>query len=370
MSLLVAKLERDNLFIVSDTKLTYPENQDSKTVSNPKDGVVKVSILNPNIFIAFAGDVEAADKAIAECRTKGFDLIELINYLHSVHLGANKEVEFIIGSAYKGTKNNLVLIKDGITEKNLLSCWIGSRDGFSFFQKAFQELKEKKKNAPFDMQSLTEDALIQVCESAIVPEVNGFVITVASKMGQFEYIQSVRSYIASQTFQGSGPFVIGHSTAQQGGYTVSTFGDAARYTTLPIFVLQGKFGIVYTPKNNGAMYPKVFSNIFEYEFFDLVKYKYGIVAPFSISSPQRDCYYKAVEEANKREWSTALDAIRRGMQVDEQHHKAELTLVKGMIYCQINKGKEGILLLQEAARMKPKMHPEVMRFLAWLRTRH
>jgi hypothetical protein len=62
MSLIVARKDGSSLAVVSDTKLTYPdETRTQKT--NPADGIVKTIILNSNLCISFAGEIDIAEKA-------------------------------------------------------------------------------------------------------------------------------------------------------------------------------------------------------------------------------------------------------------------------------------------------------------------
>jgi len=69
MSLIVAKKEGGNIYIVSDTKLTNPENLNRVEMVAPEEfSAIKIIIINPHISIAFAGEISYAKDAIAFCR--------------------------------------------------------------------------------------------------------------------------------------------------------------------------------------------------------------------------------------------------------------------------------------------------------------
>ncbi len=62
MSLIVCRKEKDVLFIVGDTKLTYPKEQyPEKQTGHPADGVIKSIIINPKLCISFAGDTDLVE---------------------------------------------------------------------------------------------------------------------------------------------------------------------------------------------------------------------------------------------------------------------------------------------------------------------
>lgn len=361
MSLLVARREGNSIYIVSDTKLTYPANHPIKMISNPRDGVIKITILNPNICVGFAGNVEDAELAIAHCRNFSEDASKILSYLLEVNRSTNKQTEFIM--LYNSWPRQLFVIKDAKLDIVESTCWIGSLDGFNLFQEEFYKVKTAKKGVTEDSLSLAEDAFTKVCESSTVPEVNGFRITVQNKSGRLSYSQYINMNIVSQVIP-PGMSVIGHSNAQQGGYSVNVFPDPDHPNIVPIYILQGRFGIVYSQREKGFLYPKVYSDVFEYEFHEIVKSEYGISYQYCISSKHKACYERGVIEANKKDWEKALSAINKGLNEEERNYKPDLYFTKAIVLFNINRQNEGALLFNEAVKLKPSLQPEIFNFLA------
>src|SRR5450756_821935 len=87
MSLVVAKKEDSRIYIVSDTKLTNPQNLNRVKLAAPEEfSAIKTAIINPFISISFAGDVTYANSAISVCRNLYFKVNEILSHLLKVNI--------------------------------------------------------------------------------------------------------------------------------------------------------------------------------------------------------------------------------------------------------------------------------------------
>ncbi len=258
MSLVIAKQRNNKIAFVSDTKLT--STKPGRSNAAPEEGVIKCVILNEYLCIATAyEDDQGVDDIIGKCRDVNKDFAKVLDIL-TKFTKMRTGVEFIVGGCYGFCL--LYEIKAGNCRK-ATDCWIGSKAGYSEFEKAFQEMG--KGFFKYDFEYCTEKALKQVIEENKVDTVNGFVITVNNNSGVFHYKTALHIDILPQILP-PGFSTMGHASAAAGGYTVHYFPSNAPYTALAIYVLQGNFGIIYRLRDKGLLYPEVFSNITEDEF--------------------------------------------------------------------------------------------------------
>jgi hypothetical protein len=141
----------------------------------------------------------------------------------------------------------------------------------------------------------------KVIESSVEPSVNGFGISVSNDDKFFTYGSKIESYILPQT-SSPGFSVMGLCTAQDGGYSVHFFPPNPNHTALAIYVIQGRFGIIYKSNDGGLLQPEVFSNIEESEFAKITESRYGKIA--SVRTPR--------QKINLRELSNKQNDQRNG----------------------------------------------------------
>ena len=273
MSLIIAKRDGEKIYIVGDTKLTsYPlELYPSQMVSSPQEGVVKVTIINPNICICFAGNIEGVDELIRLCRGIRSNLTRILNELLAFNKSVNGRTEFILAvSAHPLYK--IFEIKNLLLTETIAS-WIGSHRGFSKFQEKWTFLRETQSRMGIDYHM--SQALKSVIESGIEPSVNGFSIAAGNEARIFSYRSRIEMYVLPQIIP-PGFSTVGHGTAQEGGYSIHFFPSNKNFTVLAVHVLQGRFGVVYKAKEGGLLWPEVFSDIDEAEFSKMTYSKFGI----------------------------------------------------------------------------------------------
>jgi hypothetical protein len=301
MSLIIARRDGPKIFLVSDTKLTDsptlpdPSRLDrAQMVSDPRDGVIKITILGKQLAIAFAGESDTANEAIKACRTLRID--QIIALLKENNIATMGGVEFIVAIGYPHFR--LIEIKDGQVNLDQEQCWIGSKDGFSLFQETMFILRKNDKEKKQDYTTQARDALNTVMESSKVPEVNGFIITVTNDANSFLYKETVTMSIPQLTLSGTGPMgvVIGHGSVEAGGYSINMQPYAARLDILPVHILQGNIGIIYQSKDGSLLYPEILVNTDATEFAEILQQRFNIPIRYAISSSTKS-YFKRGQTA-------------------------------------------------------------------------
>lgn len=150
MTLVVARIENQNIYIESDSKIT----DENAIRSNPLCGLLKTLILHPCVCVSFAGNVHYAEQAINRFfQNNKFDnILPLIQLLVEANIESGNTVDFIVATI-NGRVPRLYKITDGTLEQDISNAWIGDHDGFSVYQKGFifQEegidIKDRMRNA-------------------------------------------------------------------------------------------------------------------------------------------------------------------------------------------------------------------------------
>ena len=128
MSLIVARKVKNNLIILSDTKLT-PHN-DERANNRPSDGTIKSYILSKQISVSFAGSQYFAEAALKKIGNS-LDVEFIKDVLLETHKESCKETDFILALDFEYP--SLFVIKDFRIEETENS-WIGSQSGFNQYQ--------------------------------------------------------------------------------------------------------------------------------------------------------------------------------------------------------------------------------------------
>jgi hypothetical protein len=272
MSLIIVKQEKDMIYIAADTKLTYEgiENHPEQKMASPGEGVIKATLITSNICICFAGDIEGVDELISFCRGIK-DLLRILKALLEFHLSCSGRTEFILAVS-QHPFYRIFEIKD-LQKIESKSSWIGSKKGFSEFQRYWMEGLSAHPTMGLDFNM--GEGFRKVMESNVDETVNGFLISVSNEHGVFDYKSKMQISIVPQVLP-PGYSTIGHGPPQKGGYSVHFFPPSRDFTVLPIHVLQGNFGVIYKAKNGGLLWPEVIPNVDEQAFAVITVSKYCI----------------------------------------------------------------------------------------------
>lgn len=345
MSLVVAKREGNEIYIVSDTKLSRPLETYPELLTAPPDkGIIKSVIINEHICISFVcDDIDVAEIAIRECRKIYNNVSKILNYLLELNIEKNNEIEFIVCISL-GPIQEIYEVRIGKKQKTPY-CWIGSQKAYSIFQEKLHEWKPGEKKKPSDL-SIGMDGVIK---SGKDETVNGFTIAVTNRNSFFEYVANVSMAIVPQTIQGN--HVITHGTASEGGYTLHIFPSKNRYDVLAIHILQGNFGILYEIEKESLLRPTIVRDVDEIEFSEITESKYGI-KPFAYTSSFQKSYFERGNKAFlKHDFPVAIDFYNLGLKDSETTLKAALYFNKGLALLNLRKINQAIFEFNEAIKL-------------------
>ena len=194
----------ESLKVLCDTKIDVSKSLNSYSqetrVLVDKYGMVKTTILCPEISISFAGNnIYLASKLFGEMAKKVFfSTMDVIDCAKRIHLNANAdEIEFIVMSCEDGCMS-LWCIKNRRVYSNVQSCWIGSNKAFNEFQ------KERLSNNDGKASDRTTMAFTKVVQSGVdecvggVPVVAGYDINIGGIAFSYNYsLYSVKEQVVA-----------------------------------------------------------------------------------------------------------------------------------------------------------------------------
>lgn len=133
MTLVVARIENENIYIESDSKVT----DDRLVRSDPLCGLLKTLILHPFICISFAGNVTFAELALKRFfNDKIEDVNTLLSMLRSINIESENSTDFLVATINDRVPR-LFKISDKQVTFNIQNAWIGDQEGFEIYQKEF-----------------------------------------------------------------------------------------------------------------------------------------------------------------------------------------------------------------------------------------
>jgi tetratricopeptide (TPR) repeat protein len=348
MSLIVAKKNGSLIYIVSDTKLTFPEDKfPNKSLAAPSDGVIKTTILNPQVCIAFAGEVEPAEAAIQVCRRYDFMVSSIKEHLLNVNNTTAGKTEFIL---CVGFPEYLIYEIKNMKIIQTNSSWIGSKSAFSIYQeKALDPQAASKK---FD--TILDEALDHVLKSSLAPEVNGFRVSVSNDGNFFHYKNYMATNMPSRTYSlkaNQSSVIDIYGTAQEGGYSVSFCENEGRYDLVAIHVRQGEFGVLYEIKEGGLLRPKVISDVDEHEFNDILHSRFGIRPQVAYSSLQNSFLKRGNKSFGAEDYNKAVTLYDMGLKQNENSLRAALLFNKGLALLKLDRVNEACEEFDKAVKI-------------------
>ena len=360
MSLIVARKNGPHIHIVSDTKLSFPEEKfPEKKLAAPSDGVIKTTILNSQVCIAFAGEYEAAEEAIKVCRQYDFLVSNIKEHLLGVNKSTSGKTEFIVCIGFP--EYAIYAIKNLQISKADFA-WIGSQTAFSIFQE--KALEPRTKPTTFD--SILDDAMEHVLKSGHAPEVNGFRISVSNQGNGFHFKNYIATNMPSRTYsvKGNQAFVLDiYGTAEEGGYSVALFENGGRIDMVPIHVRQGEFGVLYEIRNGGLLWPKVIPNVDEHEFNDILKSQFDILPQVAFSSLQKSYLRRGDKCMANGDFSGAIAFYDLGLKENETALKLHLLFNKGFALLKMDRVNEACVEFDKAVKIDKHIEPHVQKLL-------
>lgn len=247
MTLIVARIQGKNLQIDSDNIITDPN--ESKGVRNIQKGIIKTIILNGNLSVSYAGDVEYAQKTINEIyELNDFSLEHIKNKLLNANINSSAQVDFILAT----TENQPLLYK--ISEKTIEESdtmqWIGDKEGYSIFQSHYLP-NIGNQDEFFDSFYFQSMAFEEVINNINIKSVGGFHICVRTIDGNQQYPSSVK-VVRGSSLKIQGPELqpmFANCTTEDGSYVINYISSSPPFhPLLGIYFTFGRFGIIFYPR--------------------------------------------------------------------------------------------------------------------------
>ncbi len=359
MSLVVVRKHENDMFIVSDTKLTYTPLDNRHYRNSPEDGVLKTLLLSSQLAISFAGDVEYARQAITEIGSDQ-SIDRVIEILKSHHLKSSNDTEFILCGF--NPQPLIHQFKNGENEA-ATSAWIGDSSAFEVFQKSYLSDPEKKVAAnkitvtvEAENQSVFEKmstAMDDVINDSNIKSVGGFKIEVASSHASFRYRTYMAMFISPHTItlQANVPHFITHQSPQKGGYTVNLYGSSPDFQHIGLHIKQGNFVIIYRRISFGLPEPQLFADIDEIDFQDEILPTYGILPAFCTQDRFTKYRETGLKYFSEQKYLDAANWFDKGSILINDKEKAELTFYKGICMMNLKNIKDGFAAFTHAMEL-------------------
>lgn len=380
MSLIVARKYEDQLFIVSDTKLTHPNHEVKRLKTKPSDGVIKTVIINPRICISFAGDIDDAEVALKQIN--GIDPIaKIIDTLTYYHKQSSHKTEFIL--CYALPDITIYKFKSGEC-KSVVSTWIGDQIAFNRFQESMMGVikKEKKKkdwrkentklpttkktlievemmNMSFELQipeqfSKMSSAMDAVIDDSNIETVGGFKVNVVYKDG-FYFNRYGKTYRSNFVMIGNGAHVL---DAGEGAYSINFFGVSNDFQSVGLHIRQAKIGIIYQRQDNGLLWPQ-YHWMDEVDFCDMAAERYGVMPAFTTVDRVHKFRAEGLQAFSAQDWEKAKQLFDKGILTAKDKQRADLLFCKGVTLLNMRMESEAMVTFQEAVSLDPAVRDRV-----------
>ena len=219
MSFVYAEKVDEVITIYCDTKIT-PGQQGGALFSPPMQelvdryGIVKTTIICPEIAISFAGNVsKAASLFRALYEKKTFSTEEVLEIAKDISdSGIRGDTDFIIASCEDG-QVRLGYVKDGHSTADCQNVWIGSQIAHNEFQ------KERLENNKGTVSSRTGTAFLDVVQGCSDETVGGFPVRVRMIEGKFEYSYSKTFQMEKKQTVKAGEAIVFDMRNSEGGFS-------------------------------------------------------------------------------------------------------------------------------------------------------
>ena len=360
MSLVVVGNDHKNNFvIVSDTKLTFPNdnNYDERGLKNHissgtiEYSVLKSTIINEKICISFAGNIGCAEHAL-NCISKGDSLEKVKNTLMVWHNKSGYDTDFILCSLIEKLEVHLIQGNkiENVTGRQM---WIGDGNAHTRFQKS-RILYKKSILASMD----------DVINDDKVETVGGFKIVVEINRGNFTYGFSMLMVRESMnvTLRGGVPHIIGHGTAEKGAYTLCFIGSSKDYQHIAYHMKQGQIGIVYSRTDNGLLRPTMKRCIDEVDFHDYIISKFQIFPPFCTQDRFQKFFSDGIKEYKQLNFSAASISFNKA-EKETKDKKAEVQFYRGCCFHFLKQPAQAMTAFQSAISLDSRCQKQIVNFL-------
>jgi hypothetical protein len=371
MSLIVARKDGEHIVIVGDTQLTYPNQAVKRLKTLPREGVLKSVIINDSICVSFANVVKHAEEAL-KAISPNTTTSNILTILEHYHHSSEEETDFILSTSIPSPK--IYEIKKGITKETPVA-WIGSQAGYNAFQRSIIEGREPTANSPYSNLNVQEalpgiplfdkmsSAIDFVIEDESIPEVRGFKNIILLRENRFQFMPYLKFYREELIISEPGTFVIGHGTPQSGSYTLVFVGESKDHKNVALHVKQGNFGVLYQRKDNGLLWPEVYENMDEVDFFEFITNNHDLRPIFTTQDKGQKYYNDAVAFYKKRNWFKAYENAVKSLEDAKDKLKCEALFLKGVSLVMLNDKLNAAKVFSDLIKIDPLYTERVGIFL-------
>jgi hypothetical protein len=388
MSLIVARQDGNQILIVSDTKLTYPDHEIKDQKTNPSEGIIKTIILSDNQCISFAGEVVYAEQALKEIgyENESDQIIRILTYYHKL---SNYNTEFLYCMGYPPL---LFQIKEN-QYSSVTNSYLGDKTAFEVFQRFMHDAipQESSPNTSvpnletstsqvnegarlffenFNLSITTStatknitkmsSAMDYVIEKGNVDSVGGFRAEVLfDKKFSFSFYNKI--YRSHFTKQGFGLHALGHGDAQEGAYSIIFYNGASDHKSVAIHIKQAEIGILYHRYEAGLLRPQLFKYD-EVDFCDFVLGKYKIPVEIYTQDRAKKFWDHGMSEFKKGNYRDALIHLMKGLPEVQGKDKASFLFYIGTCNFYIGDHNYAQLYFNEAVRCDKNIQEHIRNF--------
>lgn len=329
MSLIVARVVSSSILVLADTKITDPY----QTPNAYFEGISKVTLLDDNTCIAFAGNVHKATIAI-NALSASMEILDIRNHLSRTTEHSN-DVDFVVASMLPTP--SIWIIKNGKSE-SVSHGWIGDIDGFKKYQSYYlsmddpmnvyaeltrlQILKmpEGDQNAVSEEYSRMFVSMGATIDSHEVNSVSGFLVPVITHNGHLEYgnyFSIFRKPLEeNEITEGGSPIVFGN--ASDGTFSINFSGQNTG--CFAVHIEQGELGVLFEKEEN-ILKPILHKEVDEIDFSTLLRERFGGTIAVSMASTSSHYFKKAEKNMGKNDYVTALSLLDNGIKVSSKTWK-------------------------------------------------
>lgn len=275
MTLIIAKIVKDDIQIISDTKITdiYLGTE------HPLKGQLKTIILTPFITLSFSGNPEYAQDILKLFYSRQISNIQtLIIKCLEKNRESGDQTHFLVCN-YNQNIPSIFKIANYQIEQNLKNAWIGDKIGFNKYQEYYHTSESIT-----DFQRM-ENAFDNVVKNDTIETIGDFTIRVQNELDSktnsikfFNYQINRINLFGPYEFENNGNgIIIKTAMAKKGGYGISFLRSLnPQVPAFAIFFNVGKLGLLFFPfkyYSNGKIY-KNLKNGEEFAF--KIKSEFGI----------------------------------------------------------------------------------------------
>ncbi|MCK5311852.1 MAG: hypothetical protein KAJ62_07075 [Desulfobacteraceae bacterium] len=276
MTLVVARIVEENIYIESDSKIT-----DERLVrSDPLCGLLKTLILHPFICVSFAGNVHFAELALKKFFDQRIgDINILLSMLREINLESDNSTDFIVATIL-GRVPRLFKVSDGTVTKDIEHAWIGDHEGFEIYQKETHSIDDD-----IPLKDKMQKAFRSVIDNSDLTTIGDFHISTSLNHkinpGHPVFLHDLKIEIditEPQTIRfkkKSEPQPIPLGTTAGGSHGISYLNTVSpEFHGVAIHFTHGNFGVLFCPQLD--LKGIIINNVKGRDFVDKINYEFNI----------------------------------------------------------------------------------------------